>query len=92
MDIKPLPNGKFSARDNRRRKPVSQRRRSSVPAEDQQQLSHRRGSREVIEYHAGLCVSFILGVFTTLLGIIFGGGGEHLNEINEDGLEGDLSD
>jgi hypothetical protein len=37
-------------------------------------------------------VSFILGVFTTLLGIIFGSGGENLNEINEDGLEGDLSD
>ncbi|CAB4033271.1 Hypothetical predicted protein [Paramuricea clavata] len=93
LDIKPyLHNGKFSARDNRRRKPVTQRRRSSVPVEFQQQLYHRRGSREVIEYHVRLCMSFILGVFTTLLGIIFGRGGEHLNENNEDGLEGDLSD
>ncbi len=88
--MKPLPSGKFSARDNRRRTPVSQRRRSSVREEVQQRLPHRRCSCEVIQHHARLCLSFLLGLFTSLLGMFIGR--EHLKENNENALKGELSD
>ena len=85
-----MPSGKFWARDNRRRISVSHRRRSSVRDEFQQQLSQRRGSREVIRLHVQLFWTFLLGLFTSVLGMFRGG--EHLTE-NEITLEaGDLSD
>ena len=88
LDIKPLPTGKFWARDNRRRTSVGHGRRSSVGDNDQQHLSHRRGSREDIQLRVKLLLSFLLGLFIGVLGMFEGN--EHLIRNNQIDSEGDL--
>ncbi|XP_028405346.1 uncharacterized protein LOC114527842 [Dendronephthya gigantea] len=71
LNIKLLPSGKFFAHDNRilTRKSVNPKVRPDheMPAV-QQEISHRRSSREVFEFHVRLCFTFLLGLFSSLQG------------------------